>query len=174
MRSYNRFVTPMKTGLPFRFCFSVFHIFISLAVLLFAMSEMGRFAAFSWKKTGFLFWLKAFCSWNNKGDFEIIKRESPFSVFSRKIRCGKIWKSQKVVCSEKNSFEPCTNDFQRVVGCKKELSLAHFFARKWSRKAVGLLVRDRLQATAKLQKSFNAGNYFPEKKTAKLPPPISQ
>ena len=36
------------------------------------------------------------------------------------------------------------------------------------------MVRDRLQAPAKLQKSFNAGNYFPEKKTTKLPPPILQ
>ena len=48
-----------------------------------------------------------------------------------------------------------------------------FYSKK-EQKAVGLLVRDRLQATAKLQKSFNAGNYFLEKKTTKLPPPILQ
>ena len=47
MYSCSRFATPVKMDLPFRFCFSAFHIFILYTALLFAISEMGGFAAFS-------------------------------------------------------------------------------------------------------------------------------
>lgn len=40
-------VTPVKTSISLRFCFSAFYILISLAAVLLVMSEMGGFAAFS-------------------------------------------------------------------------------------------------------------------------------
>lgn len=47
MSSCGRFATPVKMDLPFRFCFLAVHILILWAALLFALSEMGGFAAFS-------------------------------------------------------------------------------------------------------------------------------